>query len=118
MPLAHICSHCFGDYAHGTKCGCDGATAARKRRADYTHAQQRMAGRDTAHWRTTRERRRDLDGYRCVVCGRHQSELATNERLTVHLGPHMHGQHAHATVDDCQTRCSTCHGKTHGRGRR
>lgn len=70
--------------------------------------------RNTRHWRRLSASRRRHDNDTCQLCGRHKSELRPNERITVHLARYMNGRHDIATLDDCCTACSTCHGHTDG----
>jgi len=121
MPLGHLCWHC-GRLTEGRHdCDCPGATAAaieRQRRQQLDdrrrHLNQTRAGRNTSHWRKLSNARKALDGFRCTLCQRHVSELPSNETLTVHLLDYMNGDHRAATIDDCRTLCSSCHGVRDG----
>jgi len=70
------------------------------------------SGRNTHAWQKRRDRVKSRDGYRCLACARHASELDEHERLEVHLSLHLEGNHRMAGDEDCRTLCSTCHART------
>lgn len=62
----------------------------------------------SANWLGVRVARLIRDSYRCVVCGLGIDEV----RLSVHLYDYMRGKHELATIEDCETRCLSCHGSS------
>jgi len=70
---------------------------------------------NSARWQKLRTLVLARDGYRCVDCGRHGSQLRANERL---LADHLDGVLVTPfELDLYVTRCSTCSGRRDG-GRR
>jgi 5-methylcytosine-specific restriction endonuclease McrA len=101
MALTTRCLDC-GSRTKGSRC------AACKARRELVRAT--ASGRNTYHWQKVRERRKRLDGYRCVYCG------ATRD-LTVDLDPRLHGNHRVATITDCVTACRSCNSRRGALGR-
>ena len=85
-----------------------GRCAEHRRHGDpRRHAKQQAQGRNSRYWRKVlRPAVLERDNHRCIDCG-------TRHDLTVDLvNPSLNGDHLAATIDDCQTRCRSCHGRT------
>jgi hypothetical protein len=70
----------------------------------------RARGYTTAHWQTVRRARLDLDGHRCRL----EHDGCTRRATTVHLDPHLNGNHLLATIDNTVSACLHCHGVEDG----
>ena len=99
MALATRCLDC-GQRTRGSRC------VTCKPRHELTRT--RASGRSTHAWQQLRERRKQLDGYRCTYCG-------STEDLTVDLDPRLQGNHRAATIEDCVTACRRCNSRRGGR---
>ncbi len=95
MALVTRCLDC-GSRTHGSRC----ASCQRRRELARTTA----SGRNTYAWQQLRERRKQIDGHRCVYCG-------GADDLTVDLHPRLRGNHRLATLDDCVTACRRCNSR-------
>jgi 5-methylcytosine-specific restriction endonuclease McrA len=100
MPQAKPCSrpNCGQLVPLGTTHCNQHARSDNKRRANKS----REHGLTTNHWRQLRRTRLHLDHHRCHQCG----QPAT----TVHLTPHLAGDHTRARLEDLTSLCSSCHG--------
>jgi 5-methylcytosine-specific restriction endonuclease McrA len=103
LPVVTVCGYA----------GCSRLVANRQAARCETHRrednyQRRRRGLQhglaSAHWRGVRQAVLDRDGWRCQRCGARAS--------SVHLDPQLHGDHYHATIDNCVTLCRSCHGTT------
>jgi 5-methylcytosine-specific restriction endonuclease McrA len=93
VPLDHRCWHEGGVLVVGTD---------NQRRAELN----RKHGTKSAYWRKLRLLALERDGFRCTFNHRGCTQGAT----TVHLAPHLRGDHRIATLDDCRSACRHCHG--------
>lgn len=125
MPLARPClvvPGCPHYRVAGAKHG--GCASHEEQAASKDDARRRAKPQravwDSPQWKLVREHVWRRDGYRCVDCGRHRSELGPNELL---LADHVRG--LLVILDEggdpfdpgaCATRCSTCSGRKDGGG--
>lgn len=71
------------------------------------HGKRRSHGRGVALWSNLRAARLELDLGLCQFKRQGCTVIAT----TVHLDERMQGRHDLATIDDCTSACSRCHGR-------
>lgn len=64
---------------------------------------------DSPQWEYKRQQRFGIDGYRCVMCGRHEHEVGS---LDVHHVTYRNFTHENVLTDLC-TLCRPCHDKIH-----
>lgn len=105
--MAKICPDCSRMH-QGAQTRCPEHAAARARRDN--RRRRRIAiehGLTTAEWQRLRVARMELDDHTCQDCG---GSVCGNQHLTVHLAPHLHGQHRGATIADVITLGARCHG--------
>ena len=62
----------------------------------------------TEHWQKLRERAKERDGNKCVLC-------SSKERLEVHHSSYEHRGRDHYEIDDIVTLCHECHSKYHNK---
>lgn len=101
VPVVSVCP------APGCGALTDGGRCATHKRqgSPRRHAKQREQGKDTRYWREElRPAVLERDQHTCRDCG-------ATEDLTVDLvNATLEGDHRRATIDDCVTRCRSCHG--------
>lgn len=123
MPLARPCVVVPGcpnyrtpDAKHGGCSDHEPAVAAQDDARRRSKPQRRVW--DSARWKRVSEAVRRRDGYRCIDCGRHRTELKPNELL---LADHDRGLTLILAeggdpfdMTECVTRCSSCSGRKDG----
>jgi hypothetical protein len=67
----------------------------------------RARGTSTSYWKQLRLQALQRYGHRCVL---RVDRRCTQTATTVHISPHLKGDHRAATLADCKSACRTCHG--------
>ena len=87
------------------------------RRCPEHHAQYRarraqakkQSGRNLASWQKLRAAVLERDGHMCRL----RLDYCQGRATSVHLDPRLRGDHRLATMADCVSACSSCHGAAH-----
>ena len=74
------------------------------------HQKQQDHGRNTYAWRRLRMDALNRDNHACQL----RLNGCTGTATTVHIDPRLMGDHTLATLDDCTSACTHCHGVVDG----
>lgn len=97
MAIKKFCDeHGIVDATHN----CRGTDNQRRARLNKLH------GTNTTYWRRLRRLALQRDGGLCQLRHRGCTQLADS----VHIDPHLNGNHRIATLGDCTSACKRCHG--------
>jgi 5-methylcytosine-specific restriction endonuclease McrA len=113
MPVMRVCAHprCTQVIDLATASATRGRCPIHYKTDNQRRARKAKAhGTTTAYWRKLRAQALERDKHICTI----QARGCQFRANTVHISPHLGGNHLAATLDDCKSACRRCHGRIDG----